>query len=754
MLLGCNRDPKVLREKCVASGNQYFQRGKYRQASILYRRALQFDPKYAEAHYRLGITQIALGQYADAVESLQRAWDLNPANEDAAVRLGVIYIGAYVINPQGNKHALEDARLVVERILKRNQKSYQGLRMDADLATATNDRDRAIRRLREANEVKPGQPEVIVALMRNLADSGRAAEAEKLGQEFITQRKTFGPVYDLLYISALRNKQLGKAEEILKTKIANLPADGPSRIELAGFYYSTNRRPEMVALLDGLRADRKTFPQADGLIGDFYVRIGEFAAALQSYREGEKNQAKLRGLFEKRIAEVLISQGKSDEAMQIVARLHKQDPNDVEAAAIEASLLAKGNPQQVQSAIDQLEALASKVPGNSVVQMNLGRAYWAKRDRDSLARARQHLETSLNVNHDFLPAELALIGVQLALGENRSAVRIAEAILKANPSNVPAQLARAAGLANMGEAQKAREQLIGVLRDHKGSNDARNQLAWLDLAGKRYAEAEADFLALVQAGDPRGIPGLAKCKEAHGQPAAAVQLLENELVKFPDRDEYRMALVDIEIGARRFQDARAQLEKLATRHPDSSEIHKRLGDVENELGERPAAIEDFRKAHQLNPTDFNAALGLAVLLESAGDTEQARAAYEDALKIDPENAQALNNLAYIKAEQGVDLDRALGLAQRALQRSPNDPNISDTLGLIYIRKKLTGPAVEVLRDLVTRVPENPSFHFHLAMALYDAGDKQLARRELETALKKKPSATEQAKIRELQARIG
>jgi hypothetical protein len=61
-----------------------------------------------------------------------------------------------------------------------------------------------------------------------------------------------------------------------------------------------------------------------------------------------------------------------------------------------------------------------------VVQLNLGRAYAAKGDRDSLAKARQHLETSLNLNRDFVPAELALAGVQLELGENASAVRIAE----------------------------------------------------------------------------------------------------------------------------------------------------------------------------------------------------------------------------------------------------------------------------------------------------------------------------------------
>ncbi len=753
LLAGCNRDPQVLRAKCVASGNQYFQKGKYRQASILYRRALQLDPKYAEAHYRLGITEMALGQYPDAVQSFQRAWDLNPANEDAAVRLGVIYLGAYVHDPQVNRHALEDARLVIERVLKRDPKSYQGLRMDADLATASNDRDRAIRRLREANEVKPWQPEVIVALMRDLNSAGQPDQAEKLGQEFLTHRKTFGPVYDVLYSSAIRKSEYAKAEAILKTKIANLPADASSRIELAGFYYSSNRRPEMLAMLDGLRADRKAFPQADGQIGDFEVRIGDYESALRSYREGEKNQPKLRATYEKRIAEVLIGQGKNEDALQIAARLHKENPDDLDAAALEASLLAKGNPRQVQSAIDKLEVLASKAPGNPVVQLNLGRAFAAKGDRDSLAKARQHLETSLNLNRDFVPAELALAGVQLELGENASAVRIAEAILKNNPANLRAELARATGLANMGETQKAREELIRVLDNHRGSNDARSQLAWLDLANKRYREAEAGFRTLVQAGDPRGIPGLAKCKQAQGEFAAAIQLLESELAKFPNRDDYRMGLAEIEIGAKRFQDARAQLEQLAGRHPDSAEIYQRLGDVENHLGDRAAAIQSLRKAHQLNPADYKEALSLAVLQEAAGEMEQARAAYEDVLKIDPENTQALNNLAYMKADEGVDLDRALGLAQRALQRSPNDPNISDTLGLIYIRKKLTGPAVEILRDLVTRAPANPSFHLHLAMALYDAGDKQKAKKELDTARKYKPSADEEAKIKEWEGRL-
>jgi tetratricopeptide (TPR) repeat protein len=260
--------------------------------------------------------------------------------------------------------------------------------------------------------------------------------------------------------------------------------------------------------------------------------------------------------------------------------------------------------------------------------------------------------------------------------------------------------------------------------------------------------------ALAKAGDGRGITGMAECKVAQGESGAAAQILEEELAKHPDRDGYRLALSDVRLRMGRLQEARAQLEKVVQRSPGSAEALTRLGTVEAQLGDKQGALENFQKAHQLQPANLTAALSYALLLEDAGKLEQARGAYEELLKADPDNATALNNLAYLKAEEGVDLDQALGYAQHALQRSPQDPNISDTLGLIYIRKKLTSQAVQVLRDLVTRVPDNPSFHLHLGMALYDAGEKQLAKKELERALQHKPSAAEQVKIKELVGRIG
>src|ERR1700745_2309858 len=66
--VGCNRDPK----KFLAKGNASFDQGKYPEALIYYGRAIQLDPRYAQAHFKLAQTQIKLKSFSAAFAELQR----------------------------------------------------------------------------------------------------------------------------------------------------------------------------------------------------------------------------------------------------------------------------------------------------------------------------------------------------------------------------------------------------------------------------------------------------------------------------------------------------------------------------------------------------------------------------------------------------------------------------------------------------------------------------------------------------------
>jgi tetratricopeptide (TPR) repeat protein len=145
---------------------------------------------------------------------------------------------------------------------------------------------------------------------------------------------------------------------------------------------------------------------------------------------------------------------------------------------------------------------------------------------------------------------------------------------------------------------------------------------------------------------------------------------------------------------------------------------------------------------------------LALVLDRASRKPEAKQVYEATLKLDPNNAVALNNLAFLLAETGGDLDDALTKATRAKQLLPSLFEISDTLGWIYLKKNLSDNAIEVFKDLVSKEPNHSTYHFHLGMAYSQKGDKTKALDQLKEALKYNPPEEEKDKIQQLITRLG
>ena len=128
--------------------------------------------------------------------------------------------------------------------------------------------------------------------------------------------------------------------------------------------------------------------------------------------------------------------------------------------------------------------------------------------------------------------------------------------------------------------------------------------------------------------------------------------------------------------------------------------------------------------------------------------------YEATLKLDPNNVVALNNLAFLIAENGGDLNDALTKAQHAKQLLPNLSEISDTLGWIYLKKNLYDSAIDIFKELVSKQPGQSTFHYHLGMALSQKGDRSRALEQLKDALKYNPPKDEKDKIQQLINRLG
>jgi tetratricopeptide (TPR) repeat protein len=155
----------------------------------------------------------------------------------------------------------------------------------------------------------------------------------------------------------------------------------------------------------------------------------------------------------------------------------------------------------------------------------------------------------------------------------------------------------------------------------------------------------------------------------------------------------------------------------------------------------------------VDPKNASAILNRATLLEELGRKKEAADLYNRVLGIDPNNILALNNLAFMNADNKTNLEQAQSFAERAKQRAPNSPDISDTLGYVYYQRNLNSEALDIFRRDVQQHPENSTFHLHLAMALLKQGDKSGAREEATRALKTAPP-NQQDRIKSFVNQIG
>ena len=242
--------------------------------------------------------------------------------------------------------------------------------------------------------------------------------------------------------------------------------------------------------------------------------------------------------------------------------------------------------------------------------------------------------------------------------------------------------------------------------------------------------------------------GITETLAAQNRLDDAIKEMDKAIAAEPNREDLKLSRANFYVRAQRYDDAIATFKAMLEKQPASADLLFRLAETYRRKGDINLAADMFRKSSQAAPTSTLPLVQLGLILETIGPEDQAKAVYEQILKLDPNNAIALNNLAYRKAEDGQDLDAALTMAQHARQIAPNATAMADTLGWIYIKKNMSAEAERIFKDLVDKDPANPVFHYHYGLALKQKGDKSSARREFETALKNKPSKDDAGKIQD------
>lgn len=145
-----------------------------------------------------------------------------------------------------------------------------------------------------------------------------------------------------------------------------------------------------------------------------------------------------------------------------------------------------------------------------------------------------------------------------------------------------------------------------------------------------------------------------------------------------------------------------------------------------------AAKEMYDELYRLNPKDSRVLMGRAVLFQKMGNVEQATAAYEDVLKYNPDNAEAVVNLAGLIRKQypAVALNKLLDLRQQY----PDNAVVAAQLGVAYADTGNYPDAYHYLSMAASMDPNNSQHLFNMAVVAEKAGDAQKAIANYEKAL--------------------
>ncbi len=742
----------VNKHSYLAKGNALFAAGKYDDASLNYRKSIQKDPNFGEAYYRLGLTAIKLDQGPLAYKALLQAVQLLPENADAKERFADVCLSFYLADPSHPQPLYTQIAKLSDELLSKNGNSYEGLLLKGYLAGTDRKLPQAIEFFQKALRVNPSNPGIVTELVHLLIQNGQVKEGQELATELIVRQKTYGPIYDLLYVFYLNTNQVSDAENILKMKVNNNPKEADYIVQLAGHYSRAQKPAEMQAALRRLLDDPMNFPKARLQVGDLYLGVRDYSTAIRYYQQGlEGNpEPKIKVAYQKRSVAALSSQGNKEDAGRLAEQLVKENPNDNEALHLHAGILLDiGKRENAEVAVRELRTLSAQNPNDASLLLQLGQAYRLKGD---LNAARGEFVESIKKQKDLIGARYELAEVSLMTERPADAVQQANRILELRPNDRRARLLRTGGLIATGDAAEARGELAQLIKQFPRDTEPRLQLGLLAIAEKKYSDAIEVLSKHRASGDARVNTGLAVAYLHQKQYDKAREALNEGLKNEPDSPMLLERLADTEALTGQYDLAIDHLQKLLSSDPKSVNLLRRMGEVYELKGDRGNEIASYRQACELAPNDLTAGLSLADALARAGRTNEARAEFQRVVKAHPENAPALNNAAFFLADSGGDLDEALRLAQHALEKSPGQPGFSDTVGYIYLKKGLNDSAVQTFSNLARKYPY-AIFRYHLGLALYVKGDKAAARKELQGALTGHPSPGDEARIRELLQKI-
>jgi len=281
---------------------------------------------------------------------------------------------------------------------------------------------------------------------------------------------------------------------------------------------------------------------------------------------------------------------------------------------------------------------------------------------------------------------MRLAQIERARGNRSGEIAVYREVLLSHPSHYGI-------LQRLGQAQLDGNDLDGAIATfseivalYPEDTNSLRRLASLEYSAGRY-EAAATRLESALKRDPDQ-PELAfalgQTRKAKGDYAGAMEVFDQIDQQDPGYFDARIQIVAILESENRFDEALAEIESLRTFRSDrqldfyAAGLRISNGDFEGGVALLEGMLDGL-------DGDTEVYYQLGVHYGTDGQVEPALRYMQQVLEADPNNVNALNYIGYSWAEQGENLDEAEELIRRALEISPDDGYITDSLGWVYYK---------------------------------------------------------------------
>ncbi len=703
----------------IASANLLLNSGDFSGAESALREALAVDPGSSASHMTLGDLYLLKKDLKQAGEEFRKAADFAPVRsierlKYAAFALGIgdneetrriatdmtkrapDYLPGWTLLAQLalNDKKYDEALLLLENVFSRDPQYIDGRRTESDVLLAKGDTKKAVEILEQLDQTYPDTPLIKYGLARAYLANNNTNQAKVTLDQAVSVNPNFTDAIVLLAETNLRSGHGGAAIEPLTDLLKRKPDLKEVALLLAAAHGSLDRFDDAAAVI-GEQA--RLAPQDSQL---------QMALGL-TYRQAKRN-SEARHAFE-RAAEL------SPDALWPVDQL------------IELDLLE----QHFDAARRKAQARFQKTPDSPISHFYEGKILAAEQQWEP---AVAELKKTLLLDPNFTGAYELLVQGYVATNKIPEALSQLQLHLATNPDDTSALMTLGLLSERTNDFTKARDAYEKVLASNPTSVLALNNLA--NLYTDRIVDLDKAYELARKAhelkhGDPAVADTFGWVLSKRGEYQRALPILQESAAKLPDSPEVQFHLGMTAYMMGQTELARVALQKAASAPNNfraKEESKRRLALLENDGGaSSQLSIEQLEAMTSEQPNDVVSQMRLGEAYEKQGASERAAAAFERALKLNPNLTAAVIKLAELFAGPLHNNEKALTYAKRARELAPTDPRVASILGKVVYESGNFTWSYSLLQE-AARVRTDDLLVLHqLAWAAYGLGKINEAR---------------------------